>query len=410
MNQTTCQFNRQLSCLVTVGILAATSFLGVETAQAADWRIEPIIRAGYEYDDNAALNAIAAPVEINGYLLEGSATITSATPTTTLDVTPMIRSRNYDEESYDSDDGFLNFDFNNKGLKSNFRIRGTYADESVRTAEREDANPNVDDPDEIGGDDTGTAFAIEKRQRVFIMPQWSYDFSEKSTLAARATYTDVNYDDAIVGLYTPYSNARIEASLFRGFSTRTRGYIKAGARRYEPDVQGAGAANDLDGVAFNVGIERRLTQTSQFRAEAGMEESKPSGGESDSNAVWDISLVNKLETLTLLAQVKRSVNASGAGRVSLRDSLNLNMKRQFSDRLDGGLGIRAYSTNRLDGDPGNLDERDYVQFLAQMTYALSRTFSVQGEYRYTHVDRSTLADTAKSNSIIFWFSWQPNAR
>ena len=402
-------FGRTLSYIVTITIIFATSFFGAQTVQAADWRFDPVIRVGYEYDDNATLNAIAAPIEIEGYLIEGSVTIGSATQRTTIDITPMIRSRNYDVDIFDSDDVFLTLNYNHEGLKSNFRIRANYADEAVRTAERADADPNVDDPDEIVGDDTGSAFAIDNRQRLWIMPQWSYDFSERTTLAARATYIDVDYDDLITGLFTPYSDVRIEASLSRGFSTRTRGYIKASARRYEPDTAGIGGAVDVDGFAFNLGLERGLTQTTRFRAEIGVEESEPAGGASDSNVVWDINLVNKLQTVTVLAQVKRSVNASGAGRVSLRDSFNLNLKKQFSDRLDGGLGIRAYSTERLSSDPGTIDERDYIQFLAQMTYALSRTFSVQADYRYTYIDRSTVADTAKSNSIILWLTWQPNA-
>jgi len=404
-------FGRKLSFLVAIAIVAATSIFGMQSAQAQDWRFDPIIRAGYELDDNATLSANPdASDEIEGYIIDVAATIGYATERTTFDITPKFRSRNYDNEVFDSDDKFLTFDFNHQGLKSNFRIRGDYADESVRTAERADADPDIDDPDEIPGDDTGRVFAFGRRDRFWVMPQWSYDLSEKSTLAASVRYTDAGYDDILAALYTPYSDVRFEASLTRGFSARTRGYIKASARRYEPDNAGIGSAVDVDGFAINLGIERGLTPTTRFRAEVGIEETEPTGGASDSNVVWDINLVNKLQTVTVLAQVKRSVNASGAGRVSLRDSFNLNLKKQFSDRLDGGLGIRAYSTERLSSDPGTIDERDYIQFLAQMTYAMSRTFSVQADYRYTYIDRSTFPDTAKSNSIIIWLTWQPNAR
>ena len=210
-------------------------------------------------------------------------------------------------------------------------------------------------------------------------------------------------------MYTPYSDMRFEASLIRRFWTRTRAYIKAGARRYERDIEQVGVASEVDGYAFNVGYERSLTETTRFRVEAGIEESEPAGGESDTNPVWDINLVNKLETVTLLAQVKRSVNASGAGRVSSRDSFNLSVKKQFSDRVDGGLGIRAYTTERLSGDPDTFEERDYAQFRARLAYALSRSFSVEADYRYTYSDRSTTTGSGKSNSIVLWLTYQPNA-
>ncbi len=121
-------FGNKLSYLVTIGMLAATSFFGVQTVAAAEWRLEPELRVGYEYDDNAVLIDIGGTTaEIEGYILEGRATIGYATERTTFDITPRLRSRNYDEEIFDSDDQFLTLDFNHRGLKSNFRIRGNYA-------------------------------------------------------------------------------------------------------------------------------------------------------------------------------------------------------------------------------------------------------------------------------------------
>ncbi len=404
-------FGRKLSCLVTIGMLAATSFFGVQTVTAAEWRLEPELRAGYEFDDNApVIESPSASDEIQGYILEGSATIGYATERTTFDITPTLRSRNYDEEIFDSDDQFLTLDFNRQGIKSNFGISGNYARESVRTAERAGADPDVDDPDEIFGDDTGRVFLAGRRDRVRIVPHWNYNFSEKSALAAKVIYTDVDYDDIFLGLLVPYSDVRFEASLYRGFSARTKGYIRASARSYEPEIVGVGSAVDVDGVAFNIGIERGLTETTRLRAEVGVEETEPAGGESDSNFVWDINFIKNLQTITLLAQYKRSITGSGAGRVSARDSLNLSMKKQFfPERLEGGLAVRAYTTEQLSSDPGTLDERDYVEFLAQLTYALSRTFSVQVAYRYTYIDRTTTIGTADSNNIMLWLTYQPTA-
>jgi hypothetical protein len=375
---------------------------------AAEWRLQPELRVGYEFDDNAVLIDSAGTIaEIDGYILEGSATIGYATERTTFDITPRLQSRNYDGEIFDSDDQFLTLDFNHRGIKSNFRIRGNYARESVRTAEREVADVDVDDPDEIAGDDTGRVFEIGRRDRIWIMPQWSYNFSEKSAFAARLTYTDVDYDDLFfVGAFTPYSDVRFDASLYRGFSARTRGYIRASTRSYEPDNAGV----DVDGVAFNIGFERDLAQTTRLRAEVGVEETEPAGGESDSNAVWDINVVKNVETVTLLAQYRRTMNGSGGGRVTARDSFNLSVRKQFfPERLRGGLGIRAYTTERLSSDPGVIDERDYVQFRAQLTYALNRTFSVQADYRYTYIDRSATAGSDNSNAIILWLIYRPIA-
>jgi hypothetical protein len=403
-------FDPRAGLLVATAILALASLFAGGAVQAAEWRLEPIIRAGYEYDDNATVRVSPSAIdEIQGYILEGIATIGYATERTTFDITPRLRSRNYDEEIYDSNDGFLKFDLNHDGLKSDLRIRGNYTDESVRTAEREDADPGVDDPDEITGDDSGRLFSFGRRQRLWIAPQWRYDFSERSAIAAKVIYTDMDYEDIIAGSHTPYTDARLEASLIRGFSTRTRAYVKASARRYERDDQPVGAPKEVDGYTYSIGLERGLTETTRFRAEIGVEESKPEIGESDTNAVWDFNLRNKLETVTVLAQVKRSINASGTGRISLRDSFNLSLKKQFSERTEGGLGIRAYTTEQLKGDSDTFDERDYAQFRAQLAYALSRTLWVEADYRYTWIDRSTASGSGKANSIVLWFNYKPTA-
>ncbi len=51
----TYSFVRQLSYLLTIGIEVGRSFFWVETLTAAEWRLEPELRVGYEFDDNATL-------------------------------------------------------------------------------------------------------------------------------------------------------------------------------------------------------------------------------------------------------------------------------------------------------------------------------------------------------------------
>jgi hypothetical protein len=396
---------------VVIGTLTATILVVPQLTQAQQWHFDPVIRVGYEYDDNARL--IPNPGsndEAQGYLIEASAAIGTATERTTFDITPLIRSRNYDEERFDSDDGFLRLDLNHQGLKSKFRIRGNYAQESVRTAERADADPDIDDPDEILGEDSGDILAFGDRNRLWLLPQWSYDFSERSAINVAIRYTDVDYDDTLPGRYTPYSDARIEASFSRSLSTRTKMYVRAGAGRFERDISSLGVPDEVDGLGIDLGIERGLTETTRLRAEVGYVETEPLGGQSDSDIVWDFNLIRTLETIKLLAQVKRSVNSDGLGRLSLRDSFNLSAKNRFSERLEGGLGIRAYSADQLSSDIATFEERDYAQLRATLSYALTRTFLIEGDYRYTYIDRSMAPDTAKSNSITIWFTWEPNRR
>jgi hypothetical protein len=398
--------------LLAIGIIPATFFCNIQTATAAEWLLEPELRLGYEIDDNATLTSIPNPeYEIQGYIVEGAAALRYATQRTTFDITPRLRSRNYfgDEDAiFDSDDYFVRINFGHKSIKSTFRIRADYGEESIRTAERAMADPDVSDPDEIPGDETGRVLSLDRREIIRVLPYWEYKFTEKSALAADAMIKDVDYEDVRFGSLVPYSDMRLRVTLSHNFSRINKAYIRASARSYEPDNTLIIAPLDVDGVALSAGIEHRFSETARIRAEIGVEESEPAGRDSDQNVIWDVNFVKNTQTMTMLAQYKRNIISSGNGFLSERDSLNLSLRRSFSERLTGGLAARAYRSEGV-GGASILGERDYLQFGAQLAYALSRTLSVQADYRYTDRNRGVESGTAKSNSLFVWFIYRPNA-
>ena len=383
-----------------VGLLIA------QTSQAQQWTLQPELRAGYEYDDNARLRSVEAQVqEIDGFILEGSLGIGYNTQRTTFELTPRLRSRIYDETpDVDSDDQFLKFDFGHETLKGEFRVRSSYDRESVRTAERADPDFDVDDPDEIPIDETGLLFSDQRRERFRIAPEWSYDVTERMILGLEASYTDVSYDESIAGFLVDYTDQRLEGSLGWNFTERTRGYLGAGVRKYENDL----GNNDVDGVVATVGIESEFSQTTRLVAEIGYEDTERSDtGESDANVVGNFNLIRRLETVTMLAQFRRDIAATGAGRVTTRDSLNFMLRKQFTERVSGTLGVRAYQSEDVGGEAVTLEERDYAEFRAQLGVALSRAFFVEGDYRHARIDRSGLEGSADGNSITLWLVYRP---
>ena len=117
----------------------------------------------------------------------------------------------------------------------------------------------------------------------------------------------------------------------------------------------------------------------------------------------------RLETIRLLARYERLLNASGAGRVTLRDSVNLNATRQLNERLSAGLGVRAYQDDPL-GTAGNVEKRQYVQLRARATWYLTASFSAEVDYRYTVLDRGDIiGESGNSNQINLWFAYHPNS-
>jgi hypothetical protein len=390
--------------LAIASLLAGLLF--APTTQAQQWVLQPEVRVGGEYDDNARLQTDDVEVqEIDGYILEGSLGIGYNTERTTFELTPRLRSRVYDEiPDVDSDDQFLDFDFGHETLKSEFRVRSRYGRESQRTAERADPDIDVDDPDEIPTDETGDVFSNERRERFRIEPQWDYDITERLTLGLEASYMDVSYDDSITSGLVDYTNQDIEGTLARRFTEKWSGYIGVRARNYDNEL----GTNEVDGVGAVVGIESDISQTMRVRAEVGYEDTEQVlTGESDSNIVANVNLVRTLETVTMLAQYRRDVAASGAGQVTARDSVNFTLRKDYTERVSGGLGLRAYQSESVGDEALTVEARDFIEFRALLGIALSQAFSLEADYRYAWVERTGVEGSADSNGIILWLIYRP---
>lgn len=400
--------NRCLVYAATIGIAAAGFVLGPDTAVAAEWSLAPLLRASYDFDDNATLsNDDTMVTEIHGGIYDAATTLAYATERTTFDATPLLRWRRYSDSIFNSSDHFVTLNFQHEGLKSNFRIRGEYANESTRTAERAKAEAAINDPDDIPDDDSGASSDFGDRQRFQIAPQWRYNLTEKTAVGVKVMYRDVDYETQSLN-FVPYKNTRLDLTLDRALSPRTRGHITASARRFDRNIDITSVSRDVDTYGFNVGFDQQWTQKTRFRAEVGMEESRPDVGTSESDLVGNIYLIRNLETVRMLAQYKRSLSASGTGQLNPRDSINLSLDKQFTERVNGGLALRAYRTNKLENDPANAEERDYGQFGAQLTLALTRVFSLQTDYRYTYIDRSSvIGGAANSNEFVISIIYQP---
>lgn len=388
-------------------VVSTVSVFAVITAtpiQAAEWRIAPKIGVAGDFDDNSILTPRTdVDAEISGYVIDASARFSFASETTEFFITPRIRSRDYGDPNFDSDDQFLRFDFDRATESSNFRLRGDYGRELTRTAERADVDLEIEDLDEIPDDESGRVTIRDRRERIRIFPSWTYRMSDLSAFSVGLAYTDVAYDEAFAGLYNDYTNARLNVSYMRSLSPRNRAIFTGTYREYDADGR-----DEVTGAGFNAGFERSLSETTRVRALVGLEDTDTVAGDSEVNWTANISVTQRLETITMLAQYKRSVSGGGAGTLAARDSLNLNFTRRLSERISAGLGVRAYQTNPLSDVVGTFDERDYIQLRSQFTWHLSQKWSVEANYRYTFQDRLQVGEPADSNNVTIWLNYEPN--
>jgi len=390
--------NKITSIIVLALVLAAPATYAQQTT------LEPILRAGYEVDDNATLTifTIDEP-EISGYLLDARLRFGYLSPKTTFSATPRVLVRNYGEEDFDATEEFFDLRYDFRGESSRFQVRGRYANELVRTAERVDTDFEIEDPDEIPDDSTGLVSLRDKRQRIEINPMYSYDMSSESTVAFQIRYADVSYDEKLAGLLNDYTNARANLNFSRSWSARNTALFGLTYRSYEAEN-----SDEIIGYGVSGGIERLLSEKTILRLVAGLENTELGNGESKVDPVGEITLIRRLETIRLLAQYRHVVTGGGSGDLTSRHIININFTRDLTDKVAAGIGVRAYDASTRDENTVSIDERDYVQLRAQFIWNFSRTVSFEANYRYTMMDRKIIGESANSNNITVWLNWRPS--
>ena len=165
--------------------------------------------------------------------------------------------------------------------------------------------------------------------------------------------------------------------------------------------------NDITTVGLKVGFERALSEKMRLIAKIGLEDVDQSGVDLDPEVVADVTLIRKQETISMFAQYRRSVSASGASRLAVRDSFNFNFRRRLNEKISAGIGVRAYQSRGLGGS-SSFDDRDYVQLQSVFFWYLSQSLVIEASYRYTIIDRTAgIGERANSNQINLWFVYQP---
>lgn len=403
-NNAVTRLNRLFSSLVFCTLVAAFSLSN--TASAQDWRFEPIVGAALSLDDNPTLDIRTdEEVDLQGFLLDAKANIRYTSPRTTFFIQPRVVLRNYpDEPDFDTDDYYLRSQYSFETQSNTFGFRVNYDDQSVRNAERSDADLDIDDPDELTNDDSGRILIFGRRDKLRLAPYWQYQLSAKSSLGASAEFFDVGYDDVFAGLLTGYTDARLNLGYNRSLSNVTKFRITATTRKYQADA----APDDITGVGAMVGFDRALSQKMAFTAMVGLEDTQTGGVNTDPEVVGFVRLMRNLETIRMFAQYRRSIYATGAGRLSVRDSLDVNFRRRLNDKISAGLGVRAYKSVGAT-DVASIDDRNYIQLQANFQWYLSKSFIVETDYRYTILDRTgTLTESSNANQVSVWLIYQPN--
>jgi hypothetical protein len=398
-------FSRHSNSMLYFSLATCLLLSLTASVNAQDWRFYPQVGVGGEWDDNATLSTRTDDIiDLQGLLLEASASLSYQSGTTRLDFRPLIVDRSYaDDPDFDATEVDARLRYQFFGLRSNWRIGGTYNQDTVRRAERFDTDFDITDPDQIPDDDTGLVSLRGDRIRWEFRPSWSYSWSDVSTVSVRLRHRDVTYEDVL--LLNDYTDTTLSGDYQLDFSPKTKAFIATLIRHYEAD----NLAGEYDTKGLTVGLTSQLTAKTQMRLRIGAEniESKITSLE-ETEPVGELSFIRRLETIQLIAQYRRSMASSGIGLISKRDAVSLNLTRQLGERYEAGFGARGYTDSpvaRTSDD--QVFGRDYIQLSALFTWNITRTFALRTTYRYTILERANVGESANSNEVTVWLLFRP---
>lgn len=375
------------------------------TLPAADWELNPRVEAGYLFDDNYRLTSPGTEIEVQGPIADAALEMRALMPASEFSFTPRVRATYFpDEKELDSTDYFAIAEWRHRGQRLRTFVRADYAQQDVVNSEQPDADIGTDlgEPD-IG--DSGRVFVRNRRDRVSLRPSMEFDLSARRAIEVAASYTDVSYDEVLIGAQQDYSAANLALGLVTRLSEANSLTVRARGARYDIDTQG-----ESTGVGAEVQWDRRTAADGRFFLRAGAQDVELVDGESETAWLAGAGVSFIVGRNELFADLSRAVGPSSAGVVVTRDALRLRWTRAMTPRLSFVAGLRGIHDDDVNPD-SDFQARSYATGDVGLEWRWREELSLRAAYDYTWQKfDDALVDDARSSGAMLTVIYQPLQR
>jgi hypothetical protein len=362
---------------------------------ADQWYFEPRASLDTFYDTNVRLlseDATPSPgVKARVHLKGGERTETSDVA---LDAS-VVAWRYADAPAYDSNDLFIDLTAVHKRERDRFALNGRIDYDSTATSELETS---------------GRVQANKRRERLYVAPSWVHLLSERATVEARASYTDVGYEDAgpLTGLtdYTYVTGGLVGTYLLGETTSAT---TRLSFDRYDAST----IPSTVDSVGISVGVRRAFSETLSGWAELGARYSESTylsaagnmTGQTDTGPIAELGLDWRGETTSVLASLRRALVPSGNGELLDTTRTSLSVREDLSPRWSVLASLSAVRNRDDTGGPEKSEDRDYVSFEPSVRYRLTEWWELRGSYRYRSQAYEPSGRSADSHAVFLSISY-----
>jgi len=382
---------RRAAC---IGILASLT-----PAYASQFEAIPVIDTGVLHETNPRLDNDNED-DATGLIVDGRLNMEWASERTQLAVLPRARFGFYadsDDKDLEDKDYWLRSVLGHQSQLSTYEVSGGYSDVAVRSSEVESA----------GGDPSGSGGfrrVDDSRETWDAGGAWSRQLTPLDRFSARASYTDVSFDRRTSGR-VPYEYKSGSLTYERTITSKWAAGILFDASRFESKADEINTSNTSDTLGFSGFANYAFTPTVTGSVYAGrrttdIEIDRPPIPGTDicftpnlgivscnektdgQNFVGTASLSKQAERTSYDLSINRSISPNSNGAETLRDTIDVTARHQFTRRLTGKVGL-LYFTQEDAADLTNR-KRDYVSAQFDLNWRMTEYWSIRGAYRYVN--------------------------
>ena len=349
---------------------------------AADWQIDPYMKATTNFDDNIRFNNINPKGSTVG-ILDLGLDLTNESEVVKTTLSPHFRYSGYASDSdLNNDAQFLDFSTRSDGERSTPSLEVSLMRDSAL--------------DQLGDDTSSTnidrVLVNKQRNRWRVKPAWSYRFTAIDALDLSLEVDSISYDDAAGTGLVDYVNQVANLSYVRSISEIKDIIFRLSQTQYESDPNGAvytdGTAKEdvsADTVGVELGITNEFTERTKgslFIGSENTDTSEQSLGDSKHSGLTVKAIIDhKTEADTANVTLSSGVVPSTDGIVRDQDSLRIHFDRIVNVKL--GWGINALLQKSQSINEGAVEDLNYYYLEPSVSWFLTKSWKLAGTYRFS---------------------------
>jgi hypothetical protein len=388
--------SRTLAVLVTTAVPLGGAF-------AADTYWQPQAEARVENNDNFNLTPGGSPdSDVYGYIADLQALIGIATPRSDTSLRPRIRIQEYpDRDDIEKVESFFDLRSLYKWERAQLRTTGRYSRQDSYNVDTVGGEFDPLDPDAPVDSDTGRVLTGETRTRVMVLPEFTFNATERTQLGVAADYQAVRYDSD--GVSTQVDFDYYGGNGFVGWSLNPRSDLRVGAFVSTYEAQDDSVTTDAYGGS--VGYEYRWSEVAGIAVDMFYEQDDatrtlPVPSE-DSMSGWggNVSAYGQGEVSTWRVSAGRSFIPTGAGGKAQSDQFRMQYGRDITQRVRF-TGAARYEARTGFTAQTQADDRDFARVDLGLRWMMSTTWYLEGGYAYIWEDRESASGDAVNNRLF----------